>query len=90
MSLPTAVLDGRAQNGDVLEPEDVEQLLAAMATAGRSRRTIVRVRSHLGQALAVAERPGKVGRSVARLAELPATAGPVEKQSLTADEEELR
>lgn len=39
-----------------LEPEHVEQLLAKMATAGRSRASLSRVRSYLGHALAGAER----------------------------------
>lgn len=69
-----------------LGPDDVERMLAAMARAGRSRRTIVRVRSYLGQALAVAERRGKVARNVARISELPATTPPAERRSLTSDE----
>lgn len=69
-----------------LQPEDVEQLLAKMATAGKSRRSITRVRSYLGQALATAERRGKVARNVARLSEMPATKAPAERQSLTPDQ----
>lgn len=69
-----------------LAPEDVERLLAVMAKAGRSRRTVVRVKSYLGQMLAAAERRGRVARNVARVAELPATAAPVERRSLTHDE----
>ena len=56
-----------------LLPEDVEALLLSMAEAGRSRQSVNRVRSYLGQALSVAERRGKVGRNVARIAEMPAT-----------------
>jgi integrase len=69
-----------------LEPEDVECLLAEMVTAGKSRSTVNRVKVYLGQALAVAERRGKVSRNVARIAEMPATPVPVERRSLTPDE----
>jgi integrase len=69
-----------------LEPEHVEMLLAAMAAAGKSRRTVARVKSYLGQALAAAERRGKVSRNVARLAEMPVTKPPVERQSLDHDQ----
>ena len=47
-----------------LKPEDVEGLLAGMARVGKSRSSIDRVRSYLGQALAMAERHGKVARNV--------------------------
>jgi integrase len=69
-----------------LTPEDVERLLSKMAGDGRSRRTVTRVRSYLGQALSVAERRGKVARNVARIAELPETKPPVERRALTPDE----
>jgi integrase len=69
-----------------LEPDDVEALLATMAAAGKSRSSLVRVRSYLGQALSVAERRGKVARNVARLAEMPATRPPAERRSLTPDQ----
>ncbi len=69
-----------------LEPEHVEMMLASMVAAGKSRRTVSRVRSYLGQALAVAERRGKVSRNVARIAEMPATTAPPERRSLTFDE----
>jgi integrase len=69
-----------------ITPEDVERLLAEMAAAGRGRRTVARVRSYLGQALAAAERRGKVDRNVARIAEMPATKAPSERRALTPDE----
>jgi len=69
-----------------LTPEDVETVLAHMVAEGKARRTVARVRSYLGQALAVAERRGKVSRNVARLAEMPATPAPIGKRSLTADQ----
>lgn len=69
-----------------LEPEHVESLLAAMATAGLSHASIVRVRSYYGQALAVAQRRGKVSWNVARIAEMPETTPAVEKRSLTVAE----
>jgi len=56
---------------------------------GKARRTVARVRSYLGQALAVAERRGKVSRNVARLAEMPATPAPNEKRSLTPDQAQM-
>jgi integrase len=69
-----------------LKPEDVEGLLAGMATAGRSRSSINRVRSYLGQALAVAERRGKVARNVARISEMPATRRPAARRTLTPEQ----
>jgi integrase len=69
-----------------LEPEDVENLLAKMATGGMSRSSLIRVRSVLGQALHVAEKRGKVLRNVARLAEMPATKAPAARRSLTVEE----
>lgn len=69
-----------------LEPEDVERLLAAMARAGKNRRTVSRVKSYFGQALAAAERRGKVSRNVARLAEMPVTKTPPERRSLDPDQ----
>lgn len=66
-----------------LTPDDVESLLAKMATDGKSRRSVGRVRTYLGQALAVAERRGKVARNVARLAELPETEVPTPRRALT-------
>jgi integrase len=69
-----------------LTPEDVETVLAHMVAEGKARRTVARVRSYLGQALAVAERRGKVSRNVARLAEMPATPAPIGKRSLTVDQ----
>ena len=69
-----------------LEPEHVEQLLATMVAAGKSRRTVARVKSYLGQALAAAERRGKVRRNVARIAEMPATKAPAERRFLSPDE----
>jgi hypothetical protein len=65
-----------------LEPEHVEALLAKMAKAGRSRRTVGRVKSYLGQALDFALRRGKVSRNVARIAEMPATKPPDEGSRL--------
>jgi integrase len=69
-----------------LSPEDVERLLDKMAAAGRSHRTIVRVKSYLGQALAVAQSRRKVSWNVARVAEMPETKEAVERHSLTPDE----
>ena len=69
-----------------LSPEDVERLLDKMAAAGRSHRTIVRVKSYLGQALAVAQSRRKVSWNVARVAEMPETMAPAERRSLTPDE----
>jgi integrase len=69
-----------------LEPEHVEMVLARMAREGKSRRSIVRVRTVLGQALDTAQRRGKVHRNVARLAEMPRTAPPAERRSLTVDQ----
>ena len=69
-----------------LSPEDVERLLDKMAAAGRSHRTIVRVKSYLGQALAVAQSRRKVSWNVARVAEMPETSQPVERRALTLDE----
>lgn len=71
-----------------LEPEDVESMLTKMAAAGRARRSVTRVRSYLGQALAVAERRGKVGRNVARISEMPTTKRPPDQRSLTPDQAE--
>ena len=72
-----------------LTPEDVESVLAHIVAEGKARRTVARVRSYLGQALAVAERRGKVSRNVARLAEMPATPAPIEKRSLTPDQAQM-
>ncbi len=69
-----------------LEPEDVERLLARLAREGKARRSVVRVRTVLGQALDTAQRRGKVSRNVARLAEMPKTAPPAEKRSLTVEQ----
>jgi integrase len=69
-----------------LSPEDVERLLDKMAAAGRSHRTIVRVKSYLGQALAVAQSRRKVTWNVARVAEIPETSEPDERRSLAPDE----
>ena len=69
-----------------LKPEDVEGLLAGMAKAGKSRSSINRVRSYLGQALAMAERRGKVARNVARLSEMPATRRPAARRTLTPEQ----
>jgi integrase len=69
-----------------LSPEDVERLLDKMAAAGRSHRTIVRVKSYLGQALAVAQSRRKVSWNVARVAEMPETNEPTERRSLTPDQ----
>jgi len=69
-----------------LSPEDVERLLDKMAAAGRSHRTIVRVKSYLGQALAVAQSRRKVSWNVARVAEMPETIEPIARRSLTPDE----
>jgi integrase len=71
-----------------LEPEDVEGLLARMATEGKSRSSINRVRSYFGQALAMAERRGKVARNVARIAEMPATKRPTARRALTPEQAE--
>lgn len=71
-----------------LEPEDVESILTKMAAAGRARRSVTRVRSYLGQALAVAERRGKVARNVARISEMPTTKRPPDQRSLTPDQAE--
>lgn len=69
-----------------LEPEDVEGLLARMSSAGKGRSSMNRVRSYLGQALAAAERRGKVSRNVARIAEMPATKQPSPRRALTPNE----
>jgi integrase len=69
-----------------LEPEHVEMVLARMAKEGKARRSIVRVRTVLAQALDTAQRRGKVHRNVARLAEMPRTAPPPEQRSLTPDQ----
>ena len=69
-----------------LKPDGVEGLLAGMAQAGKSRSSINRVRSYLGQALAMAERRGKVARNVARLSEMPATRRPVARRTLTPEQ----
>jgi len=83
-----------------LEPEDVEGLLATMATAevdelgnvvrpAMARSSLIRIRSFLGQALAVAEKRGKVARNVARIAEIPATRTPPRaRRSLTPEQAE--
>ena len=70
-----------------LEPEHVEMVLARLAREGKSRRSIVRVRTVLGQALDT--RPSgaaRCHRNVARLAEMPRTAPPPEQRSLTVDQ----
>ena len=54
-----------------LEPEHVEALLARLAREGKSRRSVTRVRTVLGQALDMAMRRDEVSRNVARLAEMP-------------------
>ncbi len=69
-----------------LSPEGVERMLDAMAAAGRSHRTIVRVKSYLGQALDVALSREKVAWNVARVAEMPETVPTAERRSLTPDE----
>lgn len=61
-------------------------MLDKMAAAGRSHRTIVRVKSYLGQALAVAQSRRKVSWNVARVAEMPETTEPAERRSLTPHE----
>jgi integrase len=66
-----------------LEPEHVEMVLVRMAKQGSARRSVVRVRTVLAQALDTAQRRGKVHRNVARLAEMPRTAPPPEQRSLT-------
>jgi integrase len=69
-----------------LEPEHVEMVLARMAHEGKARRSVVRVRTVLAQALETAQRRGKLHRNVARLAEMPRTAPPAEKRALTVDQ----
>jgi integrase len=69
-----------------LSPEDVERLLDKMAAAGRSHRTVVRVKSYLGQALEIAQNRRKVSWNVARVAEMPETVEPPDRRSLTPDE----
>jgi integrase len=69
-----------------IEPEHVEMLLAKMVADGKARRTVGRVRSYFGQALATAERRNKVARNVARIAEMPATATPAGRRALTPEE----
>jgi integrase len=71
-----------------LEPEHVEMTLAKMAREGKARRSIVRTRTVLGQALDTAQRRSKIHRNVAQLAEMPRTAPPPEKRSLTPDQAE--
>ena len=71
-----------------LEPEHVEALLARLAREGKSRRSVTRVRTVLGQALDTAMRRAKVSRNVARLAEMPRTSSPPEKRALTVDQAE--
>jgi integrase len=69
-----------------LEPEHVEMVLARMAAEGRARRSVVRVRTVLAQALDTAQKRGKVHRNVARLAEMPRTTPPPEKRALGVDQ----
>jgi integrase len=69
-----------------LEPEHVEVVLARLAIEGKARRSVVRVRTVLGQALATAQKRGKVHRNVAHLAEMPRTAPPSEQRSLTVEQ----
>ena len=69
-----------------LKPEDVEGLLAGMAKVKKSRSSINRVRSYLSQALAVAERRGKVARNVGRISEMPATKRPAARRTLTPEQ----
>ena len=66
-----------------LEPEHVDLLLARLAAAGMARRSVLRVRAVLGQALDFALKRRKVSWNVARLAEMPATAPPPRPRSLT-------
>jgi integrase len=71
-----------------LEPEDVERVLAKMASEGKARRSVVRVKTVFGQALDTAQRRNKASRNVARLAEMPKTRRPAEKRSLTVEQAE--
>ena len=59
-----------------LTPSDVERMLGAQLRAGRSARSVSHVRAVLRNALARAERDGKVNRNVARLAEAPSVPEP--------------
>ena len=82
LGLASAVL-GKYRLMD-LEPEDVEKRLRRLAKAGMSRSSVIRVRTDLGKALDTAIRRGKVSRNAGRLAEMPRTEPPKEKQALTA------
>ena len=68
-----------------LTPTDVERMLGAQLRGGLSPRSVHHVRAVLRNALARAERDGKVSRNVARLAESPSVPepdrGPVESFS---------
>ena len=69
-----------------LEPEHVERLLLDLATQGKSRNSVARVRSVLAQALEEAQRRGKVHRNVARLTRVPKIKRSAEKRSLTVEQ----
>ena len=70
-----------------LRPEDVEGLLQRMAAEGKSRNTVVRVRSVAVAALKWAQRRDLVARNAAELSEVPAEArAPDEGRSLTVEQ----
>lgn len=70
-----------------LKAEDVENMLSARSDTGLSKASLAKVRTTLRIALAWAERREIVGRNVARISELPATARPSrERRSMTADQ----
>jgi len=69
-----------------LRPHDVETVLTKLARAGKSRRSISRVRTVLAQALDEALRRDEVSRNVARLAKMPKTPPPPKKRSLTLEQ----
>lgn len=71
-----------------LEPEDIEAVVDGLAERGMSRESVKRVRSVTAKALDAAVKRGKATRNVARMAEMPRTAPPVQKRSLTVEQAE--
>jgi integrase len=70
-----------------LTPNHVEDMLERRAAAGASRATVHKIRQTFSKALAWSERRGIIGRNVARLAELPATARKAEPgRTMTPDQ----
>jgi integrase len=69
-----------------LRPKHVDDTLKRMATAGKARSTIARVRSILVQSLKRPVKWGDIPRNVAELVDIPDTKDPAKRKSLTVEQ----